>query len=103
MEVATNPGQSATKERAVLAKIPTELLIGKSWQPAASGRRLEIEDPSTGHILATDADGEAVDALAALDAATEAQAAWSASPPRLRGEILRRAFEPSPTGPRRWP
>ena len=31
--------------------------------------------------------------MAALDAAAAAQADWAATPPRERGEILRRAFE----------
>jgi succinate-semialdehyde dehydrogenase/glutarate-semialdehyde dehydrogenase len=39
------------------------------------------------------ADGGASDALAALEAAHAAQPAWAATPPRERGEILRRAFE----------
>jgi succinate-semialdehyde dehydrogenase/glutarate-semialdehyde dehydrogenase len=39
------------------------------------------------------ADGDDTDALAALDAADRAQAAWAGTPPRERGEILRRAFE----------
>ena len=38
-------------------------------------------------------DKAARDALAALDAAHTAQPAWAATPPRERGEILRRAFE----------
>ena len=37
--------------------------------------------------------GNADDAMAALDAADAVQADWAATPPRERGEILRRAFE----------
>ena len=39
------------------------------------------------------ADAAPEDATAALDAAVAAQAAWAATPPRERGEILRRAFD----------
>ena len=49
------------------------------------------------------ADGTPSDGLAALDAAVAAQAEWAAHPPRERGEILRRAFEASTTGPTSWP
>ena len=33
------------------------------------------------------------DGIRALDAAVEAADAWAATPPRVRGEILRRAFD----------
>ncbi|MGH9114398.1 MAG: NAD-dependent succinate-semialdehyde dehydrogenase, partial [Acidimicrobiales bacterium] len=52
-----------------------------------------VEDPATGEKLAEVADGDATDALAALQAAHEAQPAWAATPPRQRCEILRKAFE----------
>ena len=39
------------------------------------------------------ADASSADAMAALDAAVAAQPGWAATAPRLRGEILRRAFE----------
>ncbi|GIE00416.1 NAD-dependent succinate-semialdehyde dehydrogenase [Paractinoplanes durhamensis] len=50
-------------------------------------------DPATGDVIATVADGSEADAVAAVDAAAEAAAAWAATPPRVRGEHLRRAFE----------
>jgi succinate-semialdehyde dehydrogenase/glutarate-semialdehyde dehydrogenase len=81
------------EERRVLHTVPTELLIDGEWRPAAGGRSLEVEDPATGQILVEVADGDDTDALAALDAADRAQPAWAATPPRERGEILRRAFE----------
>ena len=52
-----------------------------------------MEDPATGEIIAEVADGTPDDAKAALAAAHEAQAEWAATPPRERGEILRRAYE----------
>jgi succinate-semialdehyde dehydrogenase/glutarate-semialdehyde dehydrogenase len=84
---------SQTDEQRVLAAVPKELLIGGKWQPAKSGQTLRVEDPATGLTIAEVADGSTDDALAALGAAHEAQPAWAATPPRERGELLRRAFE----------
>ena len=80
-------------EAEVLAAVPKELFIAGAWRPAASGARLEVEDPATGKTLCEIADADEVDAKAALSAAADAQAEWGAHPPRERGEILRRAFE----------
>ena len=44
-------------------------------------------------MLTDVADGAAADAMDALDAAAAAQHDWARTPPRERGEILRRAFE----------
>ena len=81
------------QERAVVDAVPKELFIGGTWRPAARGRTLPVEDPSTGTSICEVADADADDARAALDAAVAAQPEWSAHPPRERGEILRRAFE----------
>jgi succinate-semialdehyde dehydrogenase/glutarate-semialdehyde dehydrogenase len=80
-------------EAEVLAAVPKELFIAGAWRPAASGARLEVEDPATGKTLCEIADADEGDAMAALGAAADAQAEWGAHPPRERGEILRRAFE----------
>jgi succinate-semialdehyde dehydrogenase/glutarate-semialdehyde dehydrogenase len=80
-------------EQAVLGGIPTSLLIGGQWRESSSGRRLEVEDPATGEVIATVADATVEDGDAALAAAVAAQESWAATPPRERGEILRRAFE----------
>lgn len=72
---------------------PTELLIGGEWRPAASGDRFDVVDPATGEVLATVANGGVDDAIAAVDAADTAAAAWAATAPRRRAEVLRRAFE----------
>ena len=53
-----------------------------------------VEDPSTGDLLTRGvANGGSADALRALDAASGAQSAWSHTAPRVRSEILRRAYE----------
>jgi succinate-semialdehyde dehydrogenase/glutarate-semialdehyde dehydrogenase len=84
---------SAADERAVVGRAPTRILVGGEWRDASSGRQFSVEDPSTGDVLAEVADGGPDDALAALTAASDAQRAWAAHPPRERAEILRRAFE----------
>src|SRR5665647_1773199 len=74
-------------------KMPTDLFVGGAWVPASSGDRFDVVVPATGTVIATVADGDVVDAIAAVDAAEAAAPGWAATPPRRRGEILRRAFE----------
>jgi len=69
------------------------LLIGGAWRDAAGGEVFDVFDPADGSVLTQVADGTVDDAVEALDAAVAAQASWAATPPRERGEILRRAFE----------
>jgi succinate-semialdehyde dehydrogenase/glutarate-semialdehyde dehydrogenase len=83
---------SAAKEQEVLDAVPTQLLIGGNWQEGERGK-LAVEDPSTGETLIEVADSSADDARRALDAAVQAGPEWAGTPPRERGEILRRAFE----------
>jgi succinate-semialdehyde dehydrogenase/glutarate-semialdehyde dehydrogenase len=80
-------------ESRVLAGVPSGLFIGGEWRPASGGKLLDVEDPSTGEPIAQVADAEVADGTAALDAAVAAQPAWAATPPRDRGEILRKAYE----------
>jgi delta 1-pyrroline-5-carboxylate dehydrogenase len=77
------------RERAVLAGVSTELFVGGQWRPAASGKQIAVEDPSTEEVIAHVADADIADAASAV----EAGPAWAASAPRDRGEILRQAFE----------
>ncbi len=79
-------------EKSLLASVPTGLFIDGKWRGSSDGSTLDVEDPSTGEILASVADATAADGAAALDAAVAAQGDWAATPPRDRGEILRRAF-----------
>jgi succinate-semialdehyde dehydrogenase/glutarate-semialdehyde dehydrogenase len=83
----------ATRERTVVDAVNPRLYIGGRWREASGGRTLPVEDPATGEVLCEVADADSDDALAALDAAVAAGAAWAAHPPRERGEILRRAYE----------
>ena len=80
-------------EKSVVEQVPTGLFIGGEWREGSAGGRIDVEDPSTGEVLATVADATVADGTAALDAAVAAQPSWASTPPRDRGEILRRAFE----------
>jgi succinate-semialdehyde dehydrogenase/glutarate-semialdehyde dehydrogenase len=82
-----------TTESELLAKIPNQLFIGGAWVDSTSGRAIEVHDPSTGAVIRTIADASIEDAAAAMNAAADTQASWAATAPRVRGEILRRAFD----------
>lgn len=74
-----------------LPRIPLDLLVGGTWQPAAE--RFTVDDPATLSPLARVADAGAADAVAAVEAAHDAFGAWASRPPRERAEVLRRAHE----------
>jgi succinate-semialdehyde dehydrogenase/glutarate-semialdehyde dehydrogenase len=82
-----------TSEQALIEGAKKQLFIDGEWRDASEGGTIVVEDPATGETLCKVADGRPDDAVAALDAASEAQADWAKHPPRERGEILRRAFE----------
>ena len=69
------------------------LLIGGEWREASDGAEIEVLDPSTGEPVASVPSASVDDVVAAVDAAEAAAEGWAATPPRQRGEILRRAFE----------
>jgi succinate-semialdehyde dehydrogenase/glutarate-semialdehyde dehydrogenase len=52
-----------------------------------------VHDPADESVITDVADGGTDDAMAALDAAVAAQHDWARTPPRERGEVLRRAYE----------
>ncbi|MGZ0150458.1 NAD-dependent succinate-semialdehyde dehydrogenase [Kribbella sp. WER1] len=79
------------REQEVVEACPTELFIGGKWVAAA--RTFAVEDPATGATLCEVADASPADGKAALDAAVAVQEEWAATPPRERGEILRRTYE----------
>ena len=84
---------STTREQQLLESLPTGLLINGQWRESSSGKRFTVNDPATGLVLTTVADASIPDARAALDAASSVQREWAGTSPRLRSEILRRAFE----------
>jgi len=84
---------TAADRQRVLAAVPTGLLVGGSWRPASDGGTFDVHDPATGEVLVAVADATPEDGLLALDAAVAAQAAWAATSPRDRSDVLRRAFD----------
>ncbi|WP_062287937.1 NAD-dependent succinate-semialdehyde dehydrogenase [Demequina phytophila] len=84
---------TATAERTLLDSVPTSLYVGGEWTAASSAGTFDVLDPSNGDVLATIADATPEDAQRALDAAVAAQEAWAATAPRVRSDILRRAFD----------
>lgn len=82
------------RERSLLDGVPTGLFVAGEWRGSSgNGGTIEVEDPSTGHVLTTIASASVEDGRAALDAAVAAQADWAATAPRERAELLRRAFD----------
>jgi succinate-semialdehyde dehydrogenase/glutarate-semialdehyde dehydrogenase len=77
----------------VVRDVPKQLFIGGSWQDAESGRTLSVDNPATGEELCQVADASPADGRHAVEAAVAAQAAWAATAPRVRSEILRRAYD----------
>ena len=84
---------SAEREAELIRRVPRELFIGGRWQASQSGATFGVEDPATGRVLTRIADATPADGLMALDAAVEAGPTWAATAPRVRGELLRRAFD----------
>ncbi|MTD16326.1 aldehyde dehydrogenase family protein [Nakamurella sp. YIM 132087] len=76
---------------AALDGIRTDLYIDGHWRSTA--RTFPVEDPASGETIAEMADAGPADAVAALAAATGAGPGWAATEPRVRAEILRRAFD----------
>ena len=69
----------------------TENFVGGQW--VAGESRRPVFDPATGAVIAeVEIAGRDLCARA-VDAAAAAQAGWAATAPRVRAEILRRAFE----------
>ncbi len=84
---------SPDAERELVASVPTRLLIGGEWTGATGGADFPVHDPATGAVLTRVQSASPADGIRALDAAVAAQAGWAATPPRERGELLRRAWE----------
>ncbi|MET4782698.1 NAD-dependent succinate-semialdehyde dehydrogenase [Glaciihabitans sp. UYNi722] len=84
---------TAAQESELLAQVPDLLFIGGDWVDSTSGRAIEVHDPSTGLVIKTIADASVADGARAVDAAVAAQDGWASTAPRVRGEILRGAFD----------
>src|SRR5579863_4560020 len=77
----------------LLANVPTDLWIGGQWKKSSDGGRFDVIDPATENKVASVASATVDDAIAALDAASEAFPAWAMKKPRERAEILRKSYE----------
>ena len=80
-------------EQQLIEAVPKQLYVAGEWRDGGEGKVLAVEDPSTGETLCEVADATPDDATAALTAAHEMRDEWAATPPKERGEILRRAYE----------
>ena len=108
---ASSPAPSATapapvdaaRERAVVAAVPTGLLVGGSWRDADRGATLAVDDPSTGEVLTEVADASPADALDALDAVLAAQGAGPRPPPASAARSSAGPSRSPPSGPRTSP
>jgi succinate-semialdehyde dehydrogenase/glutarate-semialdehyde dehydrogenase len=84
---------TATAEQAILDAVKPQLYIGGEWRDGGERETIDVEDPATGETLAEVADATVEDAKAALGAAHETFAEWRDTPPRKRGDVLRRAYD----------
>jgi succinate-semialdehyde dehydrogenase/glutarate-semialdehyde dehydrogenase len=84
---------SSSSEAELLARVPSQLLLGGSWVDGTSGSTIDVTDPATGLVIKTIADASVADAERAMDIAADTQDSWAATAPRVRGEILRGAFD----------
>ncbi len=79
-------------ERQIVNAVPKQLFIGGVWVDANEGATFPVVDPSTGEVLCSVADASPEDGMEALEAASRAQAAFAATPPRQRADVLMSAF-----------
>jgi len=69
-----------------------DLFIGGSWLPGSAGV-FDVENPASREIIASVSNGDARDAITAVDAAEAASKGWRRLPARERSEMLRRTYE----------
>lgn len=75
----------------VIDEVPKQLFVGGEWRDGEG--TFAVEDPGNERTLCEVADTRKPDARDAVEKAVAAQDEWAATPPRERGEILRRAWE----------
>jgi succinate-semialdehyde dehydrogenase/glutarate-semialdehyde dehydrogenase len=76
----------------LLGSDSTRLVVGGERVAAGDGGEFEVLDPATAEPFASVANATVGDAMDAVAAAHDAAAGWASTPPRVRGEVLRRAF-----------
>ena len=72
-------------------QLKTQLFINGKWVNGSG--KLPVTDPSNESVIAEVQTASDSDCLAAIDAADKAFKSWSKTAPRVRAEILRKAFE----------
>jgi succinate-semialdehyde dehydrogenase/glutarate-semialdehyde dehydrogenase len=75
----------------IFMQLKTQLYIDGKWLDGAS--TIPITDPSDESVIAKVSVATDADCALAVDAADRAFKTWSKTAPRVRGEILRKAFE----------
>ncbi|MCX6403161.1 MAG: NAD-dependent succinate-semialdehyde dehydrogenase [Actinobacteria bacterium] len=70
---------------------PTGLLIDGKW--ITGSNKMDVIDPSSNQVFAQVTDATLAEVDAAIDSASTAFKTWSETAPRVRSEILRKAFE----------
>jgi succinate-semialdehyde dehydrogenase/glutarate-semialdehyde dehydrogenase len=75
----------------IFMQLKTQLYIDGKWLDGAS--TIPVTDPSNESIIANVSVATDAQCALAVDAASRAFKTWSKTAPRLRGEILRKAFE----------
>ena len=75
----------------IMNNLRTESFINGEW--VGSVNQIDVLNPATGESLASVANTSISDCLRAVDAADTAFVSWRATAPRMRAEILRKAFE----------
>src|SRR5262245_55673299 len=94
VETVQGPAQSeADLALPAIDTCPTQLLIHGEFRDGAEEGRFPVLNPATEEVLTRVADGTLADADDAVNAAAAALPGWAATPPRVRGEILRKAFD----------
>lgn len=83
--------RDSTDPRVGIAR--TDLFIGGRWLASGTAGEFDVENPADRTVVAKVSDGNAADAVAAVDAAAEALPSWRTLPPRIRSEMLRRTYE----------
>ncbi len=80
-----------SKRMLIFMQLKTQLYIDGKWVDGAS--TIPVTDPSNESIIANVSVATDAQCSLAVDAASRAFKTWSKTAPRIRGEILRKAFE----------
>jgi succinate-semialdehyde dehydrogenase / glutarate-semialdehyde dehydrogenase len=84
--------------RDMIADVPTGLFTGGQWRLPSDGGAFPVIYPATKQLVAMVSPGTEADAIDAVGSAAAALEQWGATAPRVRAEILRRAFNLLPFG-----